>query len=172
MLTPSKGGFGYFSARVGFACDNVVSFEVVLADGEIVTASPTIRPLLWRAMRGGGSNYGIVTKFVLNTFSLGPMWGGDAYYPASTLAAQTQALFSFTTSPNYDFNAGLIVNYAFTPASGALITNQYAYGQPVVNPPAFQPFTSIPGQLLNTTSLTTLPNFANEQAKQSPNGLQ
>lgn len=166
------GGFGFFSTESGFACDNVVRFEVVLADGRIVTATSATNPDLWRALRGGGSNFGIVTEFVLQTFPLGGIWAGDAYFPSSTLQAQTQALYDFTANPNYDVNAGLIVNYAFTPASGALITNQYAYGQPVANPPPFHPFTSIPGQLSNNTSVTTLSAFANQEVQTSPKGFQ
>ncbi|SPQ23479.1 2c53db8c-179d-421c-a153-33655fda40b0 [Thermothielavioides terrestris] len=166
------GGFGFFAPKVGFACDNVVQFEVVLANGNIVTASPRTNPNLWRALRGGGNNFGIVTEFTFKTFPLGPMWAGEAYFSASALEAQTQTLYSFTANTNYDLNAGLTVNYAFTPASGPLLTNTYAYAQPVVNPPIFQPFATMAGQLLNNTSVTTLADFSVAQAKESPNGFQ
>ncbi|KAK4236592.1 hypothetical protein C8A03DRAFT_35491 [Achaetomium macrosporum] len=166
------GGFGYFSTQVGFACDNVARFEVVLANGDIVTASPTSNANLWKALRGGGANFGIVTQFVLNTFPLGSIWAGDAYFSPEALEAQTQALYSLTANPNFDVNTGLVVNYAFSPSTGPIITNQYVYAQPIINPPTFQAFTSSPGQLMNSTSVTTLAAFSAAQEPISPNGFQ
>ncbi|KAI0016494.1 FAD binding domain-containing protein [Xylariomycetidae sp. FL0641] len=59
------GGESFFAGRVGWGCDSVAGFEVVLANGSIVEASRA-RPRhadLWRALRGGGGNFGIVTRF-------------------------------------------------------------------------------------------------------------
>lgn len=50
-------------------CDNVLDYEVVLGNGSIVTASPNSHPDLYWALRGGGSNFGIVTKFTFDTFT-------------------------------------------------------------------------------------------------------
>ncbi len=47
--------------RFGFACSNVLSYEVVLADGSVVVASATERSDLWRVLKGGSNNFGIVT---------------------------------------------------------------------------------------------------------------
>jgi len=57
------GGLSYFIGRLGFACDSVVNYEVVLTDGQIVNANKTTNPDLWKALKGGGSNFGIVTRF-------------------------------------------------------------------------------------------------------------
>jgi FAD/FMN-containing dehydrogenase len=61
----TMGGFGYRSPRHGATCDNVLSCEVVLADGSWVTASPVANPDLFWAMRGAGDNFGVVTAFEL-----------------------------------------------------------------------------------------------------------
>ncbi|KAL2878164.1 hypothetical protein SGCOL_006414 [Colletotrichum sp. CLE4] len=62
------GGISWYTARTGFACDSVVNYEVVLASGEIVNANVSANSDLWRALKGGSSNFGIVTRFDLQAF--------------------------------------------------------------------------------------------------------
>jgi hypothetical protein len=59
----------------------VVEYEVVLASGEVVTASESSNPRLWRALKGGGSNFGIVTRFTFRTITCGDIWGGWLFSP-------------------------------------------------------------------------------------------
>ncbi|PHH88798.1 hypothetical protein CDD83_7047 [Cordyceps sp. RAO-2017] len=120
------GGLSYLSAQHGLACDNVVSFECVLADGTVVTASRTSHPDLFLALRGGGNQFAVVTRMTLRTHDVGDggrVWGGIRTYAADQHAALLSAVSNFTAAngrhpraaliPNFNFLAGLGLNLPF-----------------------------------------------------------
>ena len=65
------GGFGWISRKYGLTVDNLLSVEMVTADGKIVRASESENPDLFWAVRGGGGNFGIVTTFVFQAARIG-----------------------------------------------------------------------------------------------------
>ena len=78
------GGLGYLTGKHGLAIDNLLSADVVTADGEVVTATPYRNDDLFWALRGGGGNFGVVTSFEYRVHPVGPMvTGGLVAYPAA-----------------------------------------------------------------------------------------
>ncbi|KAL8812463.1 MAG: hypothetical protein Q9223_007289 [Gallowayella weberi] len=108
----------YFAPRYGFVCDQVVNFEVVLANGTVVNANSTANSDLWFALKGGSNNFGIVTRFDLKVFLQGKIWGGTIYNPIDTLPAQIQAFVDLNNATSYDTNAAMINTYGYSNKSG------------------------------------------------------
>lgn len=65
------GGFGWISRKYGLSIDNLLSAEIVTAEGKIVTASSSENPDLFWGIRGGGGNFGVVTSFTFNAAKIG-----------------------------------------------------------------------------------------------------
>jgi FAD/FMN-containing dehydrogenase len=66
------GGFGWLSRKFGFTVDNLISADVVTADGALVQTSAAENPDLFWAIRGGGGNFGVVTSFEFKLHPVGP----------------------------------------------------------------------------------------------------
>jgi FAD/FMN-containing dehydrogenase len=105
-----SGGVSHQRRRDGMTVDNLVSAEVVLADGRRVRAAEDEHPDLFWALRGGGGNFGVVTSFELRLHELGPqVFGINVAYPvedaARVLAAWRDAV---ADAPDELSTAGLI----------------------------------------------------------------
>lgn len=120
------GGLSFFSPRFGLVCSNILSYEVVLASGSITTASASTNPDLWRALKGGSNNFGIVTRFTARSFPSAKIWSGFLYMPAFQTAKVLAAFHECVNrvdsgdySTTYDHHAaGPLACFSYFPKLG------------------------------------------------------
>jgi FAD/FMN-containing dehydrogenase len=75
------GGMGHLARRCGLACDNLVSVDLVTADGTFLTCTEKQNADLMWAVRGGGGNFGVVTSFRYRLHPIADILGGPTFYP-------------------------------------------------------------------------------------------
>jgi FAD/FMN-containing dehydrogenase len=106
------GGIGYLTRRYGLTIDNLLAVEMVLADGQFVTASAKENADLFWAVRGGGGNFGVVTSFLFRAQPVHTSYGGPMLWPMEDAAAMMRWYRSFIAeAPEdlYGFFAFLVV---------------------------------------------------------------
>lgn len=151
-------------------CDNVINFEVVLASGKIVQANANTNSDLFKALKGGSNNFGIVTRFDLPTFPQGQMWGGAIFYGSLAVPQLFQAFGDFASSATPDEQAHLIAGTSFSAANDEVgVSNIYHFGD-VVDPPSLKPFTEIQPRIFSSLRNDSLLGFADEQSAFSTDG--
>ena len=155
------GGGGWLDRKYGLACDNLVSAEVVLANGDVVTASPSEHADLFWGLHGGGGNFGVVTSMRLKLYPLTTVWGGLLFWPVEDAPRVLRAYrdfipgapdevgggMAFVTGPEADFVPPQLVGRQ------ALITIVFYAGSEADGRKAFAPMLSLghAGELLVET---------------------
>jgi FAD/FMN-containing dehydrogenase len=123
------GGIGWLKKRYGLACDHLLAAEVVTADGRVVRTSAEEHPDLHWALRGGGGNFGIVTRFTYRLSPLGPLLhAGPRFYPAERAAEVLRFLREHEAATPDDVTAMV----SLTSAPPAPFLPEALHGQPIV----------------------------------------
>ncbi|RYP16713.1 hypothetical protein DL765_004949 [Monosporascus sp. GIB2] len=157
------GGNTFYTGRRGFGCDNVVNFEVVLASGEIVNANADDNCDLFKALKGGSANFGIVTRFDMQAFEAPLLWGGLVTYPTSTTDQHIDAYHDWTNNIESYMDGSVIPFWTYSPATKNIaITVAYEDTTGAVAPPAFDKFMAIPDQVTSTMRKDTHRNLTIE----------
>lgn len=141
------------------SADQVVNYQVVLVDGSIVEVNGETHQDLFRALKGGGNNFGIVTRFDMLTFPAHDIWDGAIVHSKDETESVIDALVSLTDHLDGADNpdAHFFGMWAHTPqVPDVFVTSLITNLDGVENPKSLEKFISIPGQKnLRTTSLAT-----------------
>lgn len=140
------GGINLFLGRHGFTCDQVIAYEVVLADGRVVIADATGKHTdLFRALKGGGNNFGIVTHFTLRTFPCSTIWGGGVMLPKEIFPQAAKAIVDFVKRVPDDPDTNLICMVCkLTPQPVTIVAALYANMAGVERPPILDKWLALP----------------------------
>jgi FAD/FMN-containing dehydrogenase len=162
------GGNSFHSASHGFGCDQVRNYEVVLADGSVVSANEQENRDLWQALKGGSGNLGLVTRFDVNAIEFEDpanplMYGGLVGFDIAQTDSIIDAFVDFTNNVPNDVHSSSIMGWGYNPANGGFsirvvldnVVNE-------VNPAAFDVYLKIDGQTSNTLRSATINNITTE----------
>lgn len=98
------GGIGYLTRRYGLTIDNLISADIVLADGTFITASSKDNSDLFWAIRGGGGNFGVVTSFEFRLHPVKMVHFGPTFWPIGEAAAVLRAYKDFIAGAPEEIN--------------------------------------------------------------------
>lgn len=164
------GGISHYANAYGWACDNIDSFEVVTASGIIVNASAAKYSDLYWALRGGGNNFGIVTKFNMRTFVQGEMWGGQRAHTEDQWDKVYAAYYNYAVNAEKDLKQAQIVSFALQ-AGMKIAAEDLEYSDPTPWPPVFDEWKAIPA-IIDQTAIANMSTLANQLGAGAPDGVQ
>lgn len=131
------GGMGWLSRHFGLTIDSLVGASIVTADGRSREVSAEAEPDLFWAIRGGGGNFGVVTKFTFKAHSLGPVLVGQWAYPAHEAGAALGRLRDLAAVAPRELTTGFVLT-----AEGLRVTVLWS-GAPDHAESAVAPFGSL-----------------------------
>lgn len=143
------GGFGWLSRRFGLACDNLISVELVTADGKVRRVSEHDEPDLFWAVRGGGGNFGVATSFEYRLHPLNPtVLGGHVDFPTEQVKdaiefyaglltrAPRELSVDLSLTPNEDGKPGAQIYVVYSgdaKSGGKVLEPLQRFGKPIKN---------------------------------------
>ncbi|OTA98694.1 hypothetical protein M426DRAFT_325766 [Hypoxylon sp. CI-4A] len=133
------GGLFHFSGEYGLTADNVKNFEIVLADGNITNANANENADLFWALKGGGPNFGIVTRFDLYTVPVRDIWYRWDMYAVDLAPAVLDAMVKWQNEGSSDLKSTVALVIGLDSVAVGLI-----YSAPADQPDVFAPFYDLP----------------------------
>ncbi|RYC93790.1 hypothetical protein BFJ63_vAg3428 [Fusarium oxysporum f. sp. narcissi] len=157
------GGLSYYSALYGWGIDNLISTDIVLADGSLVTANQTSHPDLFKALLGGGAhNFGIATALTLELHPYDGMWGGYVLQKGDQIDQVFPAYDKFFNKLQKDQKGHMILD--ITRVNGSIAAVEFiGYPEPVENPPLYDSIYALSSSA-NTLRLANYTDLAAEMA--------
>jgi len=149
------GGLGWLAGKHGLACDNLLSVDLVTAEGTMVTASAGENPELFWGLRGGGGNFGVATSLEYRLYPVGPLLAGPIMYPfaqaqqalqlyrdfATSIPDEVNTIAALMTSPEGDPLAAVVLSYNGSIDAGEKVFQPLrGFGVPVADLVAPMPY--------------------------------
>ena len=153
-------GISFYGNQYGFSCDNVINYEIVLADGSVENANAKDNSDLFWALKGGSSNFGIVTRFDVQTFKSPKIWAGVYSVAEQYIPQFIAAIANYSASGINDPLSGLVP--AVVSGSPNVAAAIIFYDSATISyPDCFKAFTDIPS-IGNSLAFKTLTKFTEE----------
>jgi len=155
------GGQSLFQPKRGWAVDNILNYEVVLASGDLVNANGTSNPDLFKALKGGNTNFGVVTRVDIEAFEWDGLWAGEIFTAIEgpfgidifhsrdeILDGMSHALTDFTAGNDKDRDSAVQVMVVYmSHHKGQYIDSAISNTANKANPELLQPFQDLPNQV-------------------------
>lgn len=164
------GGFSPYLYRRGLATDDILRAEIVLANGDILEASSDENQDIYQVLKGGGSGFGVVTRFDMRTFDRVPLWESYREYPAGASVddAHIAALKRWTDNKDAYETGSAFIWWTYRPAeNGTIVISAVSDTSGQAEPTFLDDFLDIPGYSVSNVGLTNMSTSA--QATQAAN---
>lgn len=169
------GGNSFYSASHGMSCDTVQNFEVVLANGSIVNANAENNCDLFKALKGGSANFGLITRFDMYAIEFPDpanpdIWGGILQYDLSAGDDLIDTMVSFTNDVPNDQNTTSIMYWAYLPDFGMILNVALENTLGLESPAAADGYLNVSGITANTLRKDKLTVITEELGSGQPAG--
>jgi FAD/FMN-containing dehydrogenase len=155
------GGISFFASAQGWGCDTVQNYELVTANGDILNVNYKSYPDLYWALRGGGNNFGIVTRFDYETFPQGDVFAGSLVYDHEHKNAVIEAFNTFSNHGDPEAATWLTIAYN---NKRKLISALTMYADPNPSAEVLKPYLAVPA-LHSTAKVRSMADMVHEIAK-------
>ncbi|KAJ5689372.1 hypothetical protein N7462_003764 [Penicillium macrosclerotiorum] len=151
------GGFHYFNNKYGYAMDNVVSYDIVLGNGTHIRATKSSYPDLFWALKGGANNYGVVTKFELETYDIPKISTTIQLYNETSIPAFLTAVCEAAKLDDANpIAAGMVATVSYNATTKAISGSILGVQEGISEPPSqFANFSAVPAttRINNVTTM-------------------
>ncbi|TDZ13410.1 FAD-dependent monooxygenase yanF [Colletotrichum spinosum] len=165
----SGGGYSFHTNSHGFSCDQVVNFEIVLANGTIVNANAYENPDLWKAQKGGSGNFGFITRIDQVVVESTQMWGGFVTYDQKKRDDVFAAYMKFTDNMDQDLASQNIIALYYD-KTGYTLRSILSNVDANPTAPAFNDYFAIPN-ISTTASIGRVSELVPQFTGPTPLGL-
>lgn len=157
------GGLSPYLYQRGLATDDISKMEIVAANGDILEASARQNQDIYQVLKGGGSGFGVVTRFDMRTFDRIPIWECYREYPASASVDDSHiaALQHWTDNEDAYETGSAFVWWTYRPAENrTIVISQLSDTAGQAEPAFMKEFLDIPGYSVSNVGLTNMSTSA------------